>query len=81
MPTNAHHDPWRVSWWTTTRGTSTPPSRRQRCSLTVGEGPAAQHLAVRPRRPGPDMSLFRFVQWVREGRPVRVFGDGRWDDG
>jgi UDP-glucuronate 4-epimerase len=25
----------------------------------------------------PDMSLFRFVQWIREGRPVRVFGDGR----
>jgi len=25
----------------------------------------------------PDMSLFRFVQWVREGRPVTVFGDGR----
>ncbi len=25
----------------------------------------------------PDMSLFRFVQWVAEGRPVIVFGDGR----
>jgi nucleoside-diphosphate-sugar epimerase len=25
----------------------------------------------------PDMSLFRFVQWISEGRPVRVFGDGR----
>jgi len=25
----------------------------------------------------PDMSLFRFVQWVAEGRPVVVFGDGR----
>lgn len=25
----------------------------------------------------PDMSLFRFVQWIREGRPVTVFGDGR----
>ena len=24
----------------------------------------------------PDMSLFRFVQWVSEGRPVTVFGDG-----
>ena len=24
----------------------------------------------------PDMSLFRFVQWIREGRPVTVFGDG-----
>ena len=24
----------------------------------------------------PDMSLFRFVQWVSEGRPVVVFGDG-----
>ena len=25
----------------------------------------------------PDMSLFRFVQWISEGRPVMVFGDGR----
>jgi UDP-glucuronate 4-epimerase len=25
----------------------------------------------------PDMSLFRFVQWVSEGRPVHIFGDGR----
>ncbi|HSJ08281.1 MAG TPA: GDP-mannose 4,6-dehydratase [Longimicrobiales bacterium] len=25
----------------------------------------------------PDMSLFRFVQWIREGRTVQVFGDGR----
>lgn len=25
----------------------------------------------------PDMSPFRFVQWVCEGRPVNVFGDGR----
>jgi nucleoside-diphosphate-sugar epimerase len=24
----------------------------------------------------PDMSAFRFVQWIREGRPVTVFGDG-----
>ncbi len=24
----------------------------------------------------PDMSLFRFVQWVSEGRPVLVYGDG-----
>ena len=24
----------------------------------------------------PDMSLFRFVQWVSEGKPVTVFGDG-----
>ncbi|NNL85954.1 MAG: NAD-dependent epimerase/dehydratase family protein [Myxococcales bacterium] len=24
----------------------------------------------------PDMSVFRFVQWIREGRPVLVFGDG-----
>jgi nucleoside-diphosphate-sugar epimerase len=24
----------------------------------------------------PDMSLFRFVQWVSEGRPLTVFGDG-----
>ena len=25
----------------------------------------------------PDMSLFRFVQWIAEGRPVLVYGDGR----
>lgn len=25
----------------------------------------------------PDMSLFRFVQWISEGSPVVVFGDGR----
>lgn len=24
----------------------------------------------------PDMSIFRFIQWVNEGRPVTVFGDG-----
>lgn len=24
----------------------------------------------------PDMSAFRFVQWISEGRPVTVFGDG-----
>lgn len=24
----------------------------------------------------PDMSLFRLVQWITEGRPVTVFGDG-----
>jgi nucleoside-diphosphate-sugar epimerase len=24
----------------------------------------------------PDMSAFRFVQWIHEGRPVTVFGDG-----
>lgn len=25
----------------------------------------------------PDMSAFRFVQWISEGRPVTVYGDGR----
>ena len=25
----------------------------------------------------PDMSIFRFVQWVTEGRPVVIFGDGK----
>jgi UDP-glucuronate 4-epimerase len=25
----------------------------------------------------PDMSLFRFTQWISEGRPVIVYGDGR----
>lgn len=25
----------------------------------------------------PDMSLFRFVQWIAEGQPVIVYGDGR----
>ena len=23
------------------------------------------------------MSLFRFVQWISEGRPVTVYGDGK----
>lgn len=25
----------------------------------------------------PDMSLFRFTQWINEGKPVHVFGDGQ----
>ena len=25
----------------------------------------------------PDMSLFRFTQWIAEGRPVTVYGDGQ----
>ena len=25
----------------------------------------------------PDMSMFRFVQWISEGKPVTVFGDGQ----
>jgi len=25
----------------------------------------------------PDMSLFRFVQWISEGRPVTIYGDGQ----
>ena len=25
----------------------------------------------------PDMGLFRFTQWINEGRPVLVYGDGR----
>lgn len=25
----------------------------------------------------PDMSLFRFVQWISEGKPVLIYGDGR----
>ncbi len=29
----------------------------------------------------PDLSIFRFVQWVSEGRPVRVFGDGEQSRG
>jgi dTDP-glucose 4,6-dehydratase len=24
----------------------------------------------------PDMSIFRFIQWISEGRPVRIYGDG-----
>jgi UDP-glucuronate 4-epimerase len=24
----------------------------------------------------PDLSIFRFTQWISEGRPVRVYGDG-----
>ncbi len=29
----------------------------------------------------PDMSMFRFTQWISEGRPVRVNGDGRQSRG
>ncbi|MFQ5943675.1 MAG: NAD-dependent epimerase/dehydratase family protein [Anaerolineales bacterium] len=25
----------------------------------------------------PDMSIFRFIQWIAEDRPVRIFGDGK----
>jgi UDP-glucuronate 4-epimerase len=25
----------------------------------------------------PDMSIFRFVKWINEGRPVQVYGDGQ----
>jgi UDP-glucuronate 4-epimerase len=25
----------------------------------------------------PDMSIYRFVQWIAEGRPVRLYGDGQ----
>jgi nucleoside-diphosphate-sugar epimerase len=25
----------------------------------------------------PDMSVFRFIQWIAEDRPVRVYGDGK----
>jgi nucleoside-diphosphate-sugar epimerase len=29
----------------------------------------------------PDMSMFRFVQWISEGRPVRINGDGEQSRG
>jgi UDP-glucuronate 4-epimerase len=29
----------------------------------------------------PDLALFRFVQWISEGRPVRVNGDGNQSRG
>ena len=29
----------------------------------------------------PDLALFRFVQWISEGRPVRVNGDGKQSRG
>ena len=29
----------------------------------------------------PDLALFRFVQWINEGRPVRVNGDGNQSRG
>ena len=29
----------------------------------------------------PDLSIFRFVQWISEGRPVRVNGDGQQSRG
>ncbi len=24
----------------------------------------------------PDMSIFRFIQWIAEGKPLRLYGDG-----
>jgi nucleoside-diphosphate-sugar epimerase len=29
----------------------------------------------------PDLAFFRFVQWITEGRPVQVFGDGEQSRG
>jgi UDP-glucuronate 4-epimerase len=29
----------------------------------------------------PDMSMFRFVQWICEGRPVQIYGDGEQSRG
>jgi nucleoside-diphosphate-sugar epimerase len=29
----------------------------------------------------PDMSIFRFIQWIREGRPLRLYGDGEQSRG
>ena len=29
----------------------------------------------------PDMSMFRFVQWISEGRPLKLFGDGKQSRG
>jgi UDP-glucuronate 4-epimerase len=29
----------------------------------------------------PDLALFRFVQWIREGRPVQVYGNGEQSRG
>ena len=29
----------------------------------------------------PDMSMFRFAQWISEGRPVKLFGDGEQSRG
>ena len=29
----------------------------------------------------PDLALFRFVQWIIEGRPVHIFGDGEQERG
>src|SRR5690606_9703075 len=25
----------------------------------------------------PDMSIFRFIKWIDEGRPIELYGDGR----
>jgi nucleoside-diphosphate-sugar epimerase len=29
----------------------------------------------------PDLAMFRFVQWISEGRPVRIYGDGNQSRG
>lgn len=35
-----------------------------------------RYFVVYGPRGRPDMSMFRFVQWISEGRPLRLFGDG-----
>jgi UDP-glucuronate 4-epimerase len=35
-----------------------------------------RYFVVYGPRGRPDMSMFRFVQWITEGRPLRLYGDG-----
>ena len=40
-----------------------------------------RYFTVYGPAPRPDMVMFRFTQWISEGRPVRVNGDGEQSRG
>ena len=40
-----------------------------------------RYFTVYGPAPRPDMVMFRFIQWIREGQPVRVNGDGEQSRG
>jgi len=66
---------WRPAYAPTTNGVPSP-----RLALSGGAVlhiPVLRHFTVYGPAGRPDMSLFRFVQWISEGRPVIVYGDGK----
>ena len=40
-----------------------------------------RYFTVYGRAARPDMVMFRFIQWISEGRPVRLNGDGEQSRG